>query len=66
MAVVQAFYRKKGVNLEVTASKGFFVDFTSTGPFEHHIENVSKPTFGKLLKIVVLKHRVSHLHGNEV
>ena len=26
---------------------------------EHHIKNVSKSTFGKLLKIVVLKHRVS-------
>ena len=34
----------------------YFADFTFTGTPEHHIKNVSKYTFGKLLKIVVLKH----------
>ena len=53
------------INLELIATKGFFADFTSTGTLEHHIKNVSKSTFRKLLKIVVLKHRVSYLHGNE-
>ena len=43
----------------------YFADFTFTGTPEHHIKNVSKYTFGKLLKIVVLKHRVSYVHGNE-
>ena len=46
-------------------NKRFFADFKSTGQLEHHIKNVSKSTFGKLQKIVVLKHRVLHLHGNE-
>ena len=43
----------------------FFSDFPSTRQLEHHIKNVSKSTIGKLLKIVVLKHLVLHLHGNE-
>ena len=29
------------------------------------MKSVSKSTLGKSLKIVVLKHRVSYLHGNE-
>ena len=53
---------KKGINLEIIATEGFFADFTSTGLFEHHTKNVSKSTFEKFLKMVVLKHRVSHLH----
>ena len=41
---------------ELIATKSFFVDFTYTGPLEHHIKNVSlKYTIWKLLKIVVLK-----------
>ena len=59
--VVQALH---WINLELIATKGFFADFTSTGFLEHHIKNVSKSTYGKLLKIV-LKQRVSYLHGNE-
>ena len=60
--IVQALY---WINLELIATKGFFADFTSTGTLEHHIKNVSKSTLGKLLKIVVLKHPVSYLHGSE-
>ena len=43
----------------------FLADFTPTGTLGYHIKNVSKSTLGKLLKIVVLKHRVSYRHGNE-
>ena len=57
--------RRKGVNLELIATKDFFADFTPTRPLEHHIKNVSKSNFVKLMKIVVVKHRVLHLHGNE-
>ena len=46
---------KKWVILELIATKSFFADFTSTRKLEHHIKNLSKSTFGKLLKIVVLK-----------
>ena len=53
--IVQALY---WINLELIATKGFFADFTPTGTLGHHIKNVSKSIFGKLLKIVVLKHRV--------
>ena len=60
--IVQALY---WINLELIATKGFFADFTPTGTVEHHIKNLSKSAFGKLLKIVVLKHRVSYRHGNE-
>ena len=56
---------EKGVNLELIATKDFFADFTPTRPLEHHIKNVSKSNFVKLMKIVVVKHRVLHLHGNE-
>ena len=49
----------------VATKEFFFADFTSTGTLENHIKNVSKSTLGKLLKIVVLKHWVSYLHGNE-
>ena len=59
---VQALY---WINLELIAKKGFFADFTPTGTLGHHIKNVSKSTLGKLLKIVVLKHRVSYRHENE-
>ena len=45
-------------------NKRFFANLASTRPLEHH-NNVPKSTFGKFLKIVVLKRRVSHLHGNE-
>ena len=60
--IIQELY---WMNLEANATKGYFTDFTSTGPLDFHIKNVSKSTFGTLLKIVVLKYRVSHLHGNE-
>ena len=60
--LVQALY---WINIELIATKDFFANFTSTGTLEHHIKNVSKSTFGKLLKIVVLKHRLSYLHGNK-
>ena len=59
--ILQALHR---IKQELIVTKGFFADFTFTGTLEHHIKNVSKSTFGKLLKIVVLKHRVSYLHGN--
>ena len=52
------------INPEVIAAKGIFAD--STRPLEHQIlKNVSKSTFGKLLKIVVLKRRVLHLRSME-
>ena len=60
--IVQALY---WINPELIATKGIFWDLTSTGTLEHHIKNVSKSTLGKLLKIVVLKHRVSYLHGSK-
>ena len=46
---------KKWVNLEQIATKVFFADFTPTRPrpLEHHIK-----MYQKLLKIMVLKHRV--------
>ena len=59
---VQALY---WINPELIEKKGFFADFTPTGTLGHHIKNVSKSTLGKLLKIVVLKHRVSYRHENE-
>ena len=61
-AIVQTFY---WINLELIVTRGFFADFSSAGTLEHHIKNVSKSTLGKLRKIVVLKHRVSYLHGNK-
>ena len=54
--LVQALY---WINLELIAKKGFFADSTPRGTPEHHIQNALKYTSGKLLKIVVLKHRVS-------
>ena len=60
---VQALYL---INLDVISAKEFFADFTFTWPLEHHIKNVLKSTFGKLLKTDRgFKNRVSHLHGNE-
>ena len=48
------FIEKNVVNLEVIATKGGFANFTSKRTLEHLIKNVSKSTFGKLLKNVVL------------
>ena len=33
--IVQALY---WINIELIATKGFFADFTSVGPLEHHIK----------------------------
>ena len=60
--VVQALY---WINLELIATKGFFCGFHTHRDIWTSYKNVSKSTLGKLLKIVVLKHRVSYQHGNE-
>ena len=57
--------RKMGKPRSNCNKRDFFANFTPTRPFEHHIKDESKSTFGKLLKIVVKNRAVSHLHGNE-
>ena len=69
MALVQAFYRKKSVNLPLIAKEGFLTGFWSRNPITY--QNMSPFTYQKSPKIQVGEideKRVTNTaqHGNEV